>query len=135
MKTFPTAPFRPRRYDERRNLYLWLMNKGEFTYIMTNRNKTVLYTGVTSDLKKRVWEHEHHQFSKSFTDKYNAVYLIYYEWFDDIKSAINREKQIKRWNRAKKEFIINQKNAGWSFLNKEVYDDIYSLTGGRKKEG
>ena|SRR5690625_4490899 len=102
-------------------------NKGGFIYLMTNKNRTVLYTGVTSNLKQRIWQHENHLFPSSFTDKYNAEYLIYYEWFDQIQSAINREKQIKRWTRAKKNFIIDLKNKEWRFLNEEVYNDIYSL--------
>jgi len=64
------------------------------TYIVTNRNHTVLYTGVTSALLKRVWEHKSKMYPHSFTAKYNADELIYYEAFFDIGEAIAREKQI-----------------------------------------
>ena len=103
------------------------MQKGGFVYIITNKNKTVLYVGVTSNLKSRIWEHEHHEFDKSFTNKYNLEFLIYYEWYDNIERAIEREKQLKRWTRDKKEYIINLKNKDWRFLNDEIYNEVYSL--------
>ena len=103
------------------------MQHGGFIYLMTNKNKTVLYTGVTSNLKARVWDHAHHRVKNSFTDKYNAGYLIYYEWFESITAAINREKEIKKWNRTKKELLIASKNPAWIFLNEEVYHEVYSL--------
>ena len=103
------------------------MKKGGFVYFMTNKSKTVLYVGVTSNLKNRVWEHQNHIIPRSFTAQYNVEFLIYYEWFDSIVTAIEREKQIKNWTRKKKEFIISLKNEQWQFLNEEVYSDIYSL--------
>lgn len=103
------------------------MNKGGFVYIMTNKNKTVLYLGVTSNLKSRVWEHEHHEIKNSFSDRYNLEFLLYYEWFDDIVTAIEREKEIKKWRRNKKEILICSKNPEWNFLNEDVYNEIYSL--------
>lgn len=95
--------------------------------MLTNKRKTVLYIGVTSNLRSRVWEHEHHCTKKSFTDKYNVEFLIYYEWHDTIVTAIEREKEIKKWRRAKKEALIQTKNKDWLFLNAEVYQDVYSL--------
>lgn len=103
------------------------MHKGGFVYILTNKHKTVLYIGVTARLGTRLWEHEQHIFTKSFTAKYNVEYLIYYEWYDNIKSAIDREKELKKWRRSKKETLINSKNAAWKFLNEEVKSNKYSL--------
>ncbi len=103
------------------------MQKGGFIYIMTNKRKTVLYTGVTSNLKTRVWEHANHELQNSFTDKYNVEYLVYYEWFDSIEKAIEREKQIKKWSREKKVNLIILKNIEWRFLNEEIYNENYSL--------
>ena len=83
------------------------MQKGGYIYIMTNKNKTTLYIGITNDLPRRVWEHRTHYQKDSFTAKYNLAYCVYYEFFPDIEQAIDREKQLKRWNRTKKEMLIN----------------------------
>ena len=69
-----------------------------FVYLLTNANKNVLYTGVTSDLRKRVWEHKNHVDKDSFTARYYVELLVYYESTSDVKAAIDREKQIKGWN-------------------------------------
>ena len=81
-----------------------------YVYILTNPSYTVLYTGVTNNLAKRVYEHKMHLEPQSFTAKYNAVNLVYYECITDIKVAIEREKQIKRWSRKKKDFLIDTMN-------------------------
>jgi putative endonuclease len=103
------------------------MYKGGFVYILTNKHKTVLYIGVTSDLKARVWEHENRVHEGSFTDQYHVVYLIYYEFWDSIVLAIDREKQLKRWSRLKKETLVNSLNPEWRCLNEEIADEVYSL--------
>ncbi len=90
-----------------------------FVYIMTNRTKTVLYTGVTNDIERRVYEHEIGE-GGVFTSKYKCKYLVYYEHTMDIDEAIDREKQIKRWRRDKKEFLISTVNPDWNFLNNEI---------------
>jgi putative endonuclease len=87
--------------------------KPGFVYIMTNKNKTTLYTGVTNDLCRRVYEHKHHLIPNTFTDKYNLEHCIYYEEFSFIDQAIQREKEIKKWNRKKKEDLINKVNPEW----------------------
>ena len=87
----------------------------------------MLYIGVTSNLKNRVWEHAHHEVKNSFTDRYNVEYLVYYEWFDNIIDAIAREKKIKKWNRFKKEELVKIKNPDWDFLNNNIYNEIFSL--------
>lgn len=92
-----------------------------YVYILTNKNKTVLYTGVTNDLKNRLYYHCNPEpFSLAFTAKYKCFYLIYYEHFSDINQAISREKQIKGWSRVKKELLINAFNPDWKFLNDEI---------------
>ncbi|BAP32813.1 GIY-YIG_SF superfamily protein [Chryseobacterium sp. StRB126] len=92
-----------------------------YVYIMTNKIKTVLYTGVTNDLKSRLYWHQHPEaIDRSFTSKFKYFYLIYFEHFDDIETAIRREKQIKGWTREKKETLITEFNSDWKFLNEEI---------------
>ena len=95
------------------------MNKQSYIYIMTNYDETVIYTGVTSDLIKRVYEHKN-KLREGFTKNYNVTKLVYYEAFDDIENAIAREKQIKGGSRAKKLQLIKQFNPNWN----DLYDSI-----------
>jgi putative endonuclease len=90
-----------------------------FVYIMTNERQTVLYTGVTADLKRRVWQHRQ-KVVEGFTRRYNVTKLVYYEAFDDVASAIAREKQIKGSSRQKKIALINGENPEW----RDLYDDL-----------
>ncbi len=80
-----------------------------YVYLMTNKGNTVIYTGVTSDLQKRVYEHKQ-KLVDGFTKKYNVQKLVYYEIFDDMGSAISREKQIKGGSREKKIRLIKSLN-------------------------
>ena len=89
-------------------------------YILTNTHKTVLYTGVTNDLVRRVYEHKNHLDKGSFTAQYNIDKLVYYEVTSDIEAAIEREKQIKGWNRRRKNKLIESKNPNWV----DLYDSI-----------
>lgn len=93
-----------------------------YVYILTNKSKSFLYTGVTNNLTHRIRFHrEDANFNKkSFTSKYKCFYLILYEPYNDIKIAIAREKQIKGWLRVKKENLINDFNPDWKFLNNDV---------------
>ena len=86
-----------------------------YVYIMTNRSRT-LYTGVTNDLIRRVWQHKQGLGSK-FTSKYRIRYLVYYETYPDVRHAIAREKQIKGWLRAKKMALIEGTNPEWRDLS------------------
>jgi len=95
------------------------MDKFGYVYIMTNKNKTVLYVGVTNDLVRRVYEHKNHLIKNSFSDRYNLEYCIYYEEFAYFDLAIKREKELKKWNRQKKENLINKKNPEWKELVNE----------------
>ena len=94
-----------------------------FVYITTNKNKTVLYTGVTNNLQRRIYEHQQKSVSgkPSFVQKYNLYHLIYFEVFENALSAIAREKQIKGWKRDKKEALIQTFNPAWDFLNDTIY--------------
>jgi len=96
------------------------MTKGGSVYIMTNKLKTTLYIGVTSDLQLRIRQHKEHAFKGSFSDTYNLEYCVYYENFFSIEEAIAREKQIKKWSRIKKENLINSLNPKWIDLSIEV---------------
>jgi len=97
------------------------MNKQRlgYIYILFNRKNGTLYTGVTSDLAKRVFEHKS-KAEEGFTSKYNVDKLGYYEAYEEIASAIEREKQIKSWSRKKKLALINSTNPDW----KDLYDMI-----------
>ena len=95
------------------------MDKQYYVYIMTNRRDSVLYTGITSDLRKRIYEHKE-KLLEGFTKKYNISKLIYYEVFQDPENAITREKQIKTGSRQKKIDLINQVNNEWRDLYEEL---------------
>ncbi len=91
-----------------------------YIYIMTNAHNTVLYVGVTNDLIRRVYEHKNHLYKGSFTARYNIERLVYFEIATDSYHAIEREKQIKGWNRKRKEKLIESKNPDWM----DLYDSI-----------
>jgi putative endonuclease len=93
--------------------------KQYYVYIMTNRSKT-LYTGVTNDLMRRVYEHKN-KMVDGFTKKYNITKLVYYEETDDVQAAIAREKQIKGWLRKKKMALIESVNPEWKDLSEGWY--------------
>ena len=90
-----------------------------YVYLMTNRNDSVIYTGVTSNLQKRVYEHKN-KTVKGFTKKYNITKLIYYEVLDGIEEAILREKQIKAGSREKKILLIKSVNPEF----RDLYDEL-----------
>ncbi len=90
-----------------------------YIYLLTNKYNTVLYTGVTSDLKKRVWQHKE-RLVEGFTKKYHVDKLVYYEVFADIRDPIAREKQIKGGSRQKKIDLIQGMNPQW----RDLYDEL-----------
>ena len=98
------------------------MQHNYFVYILTNINRKVLYTGVTNDLKRRMYEHENATNPKAFTSRYKCYNLIYFERFQYIKHAIEQEKRIKGWSRKKKEALISDFNSNWTFMNEEIND-------------
>ena len=97
------------------------MNDRQYcVYIMTNIHNTVLYTGVTNNLQRRVVEHKSGKGGK-FTSKYNVTKLVYYECGDDVNAAIFREKQIKAGSRKKKIDLVNSINPEWKDLSEELF--------------
>ena len=95
------------------------MSRQYYVYIMTNRKNSVLYTGMTNDLRKRVSEHKK-GIAKGFTRKYNVTKLVYFEVFSGAYEAISREKQIKDGSRKKKISLIESINGGW----RDLYNDL-----------
>jgi len=89
--------------------------KQYYVYLLCNNNNTTLYTGITSNLKKRVWEHKY-KVVKGFSQRYNIGKLVYYEIFDDPEMAIVREKQIKAGSREKKIQLVVSLNPEWQDL-------------------
>ena len=91
-----------------------------YVYILSNTFNTVIYVGVTRDLVRRVYEHKHNANPNSFTAKHSIHKLVYFESTSDVKAAIEREKQIKGWNRKRKNKLVESKNPSWE----ELYDSI-----------
>ena len=98
-----------------------LIERLYYVYIVTNKRKTVLYTGMTNDLEQRITEHYIDRLeSKTFAGKYNCHFLIFYETYRYVNDAIAREKEIKGWTRIKKANLITTFNPEWEFLNEEL---------------
>ena len=91
-----------------------------YVYILSNNTGTTIYTGVTNDLVRRVYEHKHEMDKKSFTAKYRIHKLVYYEATSDIYSALSREKQIKSWSRARKNILVKSQNPLWADLYETI---------------
>jgi putative endonuclease len=96
------------------------MERGGYIYILTNKNHTVLYTGVTSDLGNRLYEHLTGFYKNAFTSRYNITKFVYYEGFLYIEEAIYREKQLKAGSRQKKLDLINGLNPDWKDLSNSI---------------
>lgn len=88
-----------------------------YTYIMANRSNSVVYVGVTTHLRSRVWLHKNRAFRGSFTGRYNCNKLVYYEPYDQIVAAIAREKQLKAGSRRRKDILVNKFNPQWKDLS------------------
>ena len=99
------------------------MNQGGCVYIITNEYNTVLYTGVTSALRARIWEHRTKIYPESFTARYNCCKIVWYQTFPRIEEAIEKEKQIKGGSRKDKEALIKSINPTW----RDLWDDIQDL--------
>jgi putative endonuclease len=93
--------------------------KSYFVYILSNKKNGTLYIGVTSNLIKRIWEHKT-KIVKGFTEKYNIDKLVYYEQTENVMSALEREKQLKKWNRTWKIKLIEKNNSKW----RDLYFDL-----------
>ncbi len=96
------------------------MVRGGFIYIITNKNNSTLYVGVTSNLKERIYEHKIGKYKNSFSYRYNLKKLVYYEGFTSIEEAIIREKKIKGGSRTKKIELINSFNPEWRDLYEKI---------------
>ena len=94
------------------------MNRIYVVYILTNYNETTFYIGVTGNLQKRIWEHKN-KVVEGFTKKYNIDRLVYYELTENIESALNREKQLKRWHRQWKINLIKEMNPEFKDLSEQ----------------
>lgn len=101
-----------------------------YMYITTNKNKTVLYVGATNDIVRRIMEHKKKIYKNSFSAKYNCDILVYFEEFEKVNDAFEREKQLKAGNRKRKETLINSINPGWHDLSLNWFDENWEL---RKK--
>ncbi|MEN6617528.1 MAG: GIY-YIG nuclease family protein [Syntrophorhabdus sp.] len=95
------------------------MNKQPCVYILASKKNGTMYVGVTSDLVKRTWEHRNHLID-GFTKKYDVIILVWFEMHETMESAIEREKNLKRWNRKWKQELINRTNPSWQ----DLYDSI-----------
>ncbi|VXD11815.1 GIY-YIG nuclease family protein [Marinoscillum sp. 108] len=98
-----------------------MKTKGGYVYIIANKNRTVLYTGVTSNLYSRVYEHKT-GIGSVFTSKYKCTDLLYFQFYDTIIEAIEQEKRMKKWKRSFKENLINSMNPTWRDLFDEIED-------------
>jgi putative endonuclease len=96
------------------------MEKGGAVYILTNKHKTTIYIGATSELFVRITQHKNHHFKNSFSDRYNLEYLVWYETFHTIEEALAYEKKIKGWKRERKIALINSMNPEWKDLWEEI---------------
>ncbi len=99
------------------------MTNNYYVYILTNATNTTVYVGMTHNLEKRMYEHKNHLVN-GFSDLYNTVKLVYYEWTDDKFGALAREKQLKKWSRIKKDRLINSMNPDWEDLTDKWNNDI-----------
>ena len=91
-----------------------------YIYMMTNRSRVVLYTGITNSLVRRVWQHQNSDI-EGFTKTYKVNRLVYYERFNDPRDAIAREKEIKGWRRSKKNALVETKNPMWADLSPMLF--------------
>ncbi|MCC5929262.1 MAG: GIY-YIG nuclease family protein [Cyclobacteriaceae bacterium] len=98
-----------------------MIAKGGYIYIIANKDRNVLYIGVTSNLYSRIYDHKYLQGSK-FASKYKCIDLLYYEFFDSIEEAIEREKKLKKWKRAWKEELIKSTNPQMNDLFDHIED-------------
>ncbi|MEM1257820.1 MAG: GIY-YIG nuclease family protein [Bacteroidota bacterium] len=98
-----------------------LVKKG-YCYILANKNKTVLYVGAIDNLQRRIREHKEGKYLKSFTKRYSCKLLVYFEEFDEIKDAFERERKLKAGNRKRKEYLINLINPKWKDVSENWFD-------------
>ncbi len=122
------APSGVLRYDrgDKQGSSIYYLFMPYYVYIMASKRNGTLYTGVTNDLQRRVFEHKEKQ-KKGFTEKYSVTRLVHFAETDDVRSAIEREKQIKSWSRSKKISLIEESNPEWSDLAAKWNEKSLSL--------
>ncbi len=98
-----------------------------YVYMMQSSSRRALYIGLTRNLERRVWEHKHSRIER-FTSQYNAHRLVYYEEFHDVRAAIYREKQLKGWTRAKKNWLVERVNPEWKDLSAEWFTQVSRIS-------
>jgi putative endonuclease len=103
--------------------------KSYYVYMVSNRSRVVLYTGVTNDLQRRLWQHVNGT-NQGFTSRYQVNRLVYYEIYPDIRDAIAREKEIKAWRREKKNALVRTINPNWNDLGASLFGDLRTDQGG-----
>ena len=103
------------------------MGKNYYVYILASRRNGTLYIGVTNNLERRIYEHKNH-LVKGFTEKYNVSMLVYFEQTSDIQAALQREKQLKKWNRKWKLDLIESVNPKWKDLSKDWIPAFAGMT-------
>jgi len=97
-----------------------LKHHNYYIYIISNWNNKVIYLGMTNDLERRIYEHKNKIF-EGFSKKYNLNKLVYYEYTNDVNAAIQREKQIKKWRREKKNSLVESRNPEWKDLAEGLF--------------
>jgi len=97
-----------------------LKHHNYYIYIISNWNNKVIYLGMTNDLERRIYEHKNKIF-EGFSKKYNLNKLVYYEYTNDVNAAIQREKQINKWRREKKNSLVESRNPEWKDLADELF--------------
>jgi len=97
------------------------MARTDYVYLLTNWNNNVMYVGMTNNLERRMYEHKK-KLVEGFTRKYNINKLVYFEEAQEVQTAIMREKEIKKWRREKKDFLVNSENPQWKDLSVEFQD-------------
>ena len=95
-----------------------MTEKAYYVYLLTNWNNKIMYVGITNDLERRIYEHKE-KVVKGFTEKYNVNKLVYYEQTSDVDAALNREKEIKKWRREKKDSLVENTNPLWRDLSED----------------
>ena len=105
-----------------RGVGIRILNMNYYVYILANNTNVAIYVGVTRDLVRRVYEHRNHLDPKSYTAKYDIRKLVYFEQTTDVRVAIEREKQIKSWSRAKKNALVETMNPQWEDLYQKILE-------------
>ncbi len=93
-----------------------------YVYILSSTNRHTIYIGMTNSLLARIQQHRHQE--RGFTAQYHTLHLVYYEVFHDVRDAIARETQIKKWRREKKDWLIGRMNPGWEDLSAEILEEL-----------